>query len=150
MTATVSESGEFAKLRAIGQDVELDFRVTLLSIHRETENYLERLGRAAAEGVAVDEANNFLRWLWFSGVLSLLEKNSLVSEKFLTLRSKADGLQDICKPYLQGRNVKLAPNQSLIDEVNDKVDAILSIMAKNVTPPFPQPLKILDVGGVEQ
>jgi len=138
-----------AIIHSISQDADIDFRVNLLTIYRETENYLARLGRAANEGRAVDEANNFLRWLYFSGVLSLLEQYAVIDEKFLTLRKTADNLQDICKPHLQGRNVKESPSQSRIDEINDKVDAILSAMARNVTPPFNQPVKILDVGGVQ-
>ena len=78
----------------------------------------------------MDEANNFLRWLQFSGVCALLEHYSFVDEKFLKLRKRADELQEICKPHLQGRNIKEHPAQARIDEANDKLDTLLSIFAK--------------------
>jgi hypothetical protein len=128
---------------------KIDFGFLFLKIYKETDNYLGSLGRAASEGRGVDEANNFLRWLQFSGILRLLEMDADENPNYRTLRHKADDLQEICKPHLQGRNIKDSPNQARIDEVNAKVDAILSILAKDVTPPLPQLLKVLDVGGTQ-
>jgi hypothetical protein len=134
-------------IHAITQPAQADFGVTLSLIYRETEKYLGRLGRAASEGRAVDEANNFLRWLQFSGVCRLLESYSFIDKKFLTLRKQADELQDICKPHLQGRNIKENPSQSRIDELNDKVDIILAAIAKKATVTV-EPMKQIEVGGV--
>jgi len=118
----------------VTQEPDIDFRVILAKVFKETDSYLGRLSRAANEGRAVDEANNFLRWLQFSGVLMLLEKYSSIDEKFLTLRKTSGDLQDICKPHLQGRNIKDNPNLSRIDELNNKVDIILAAMAKSAKP----------------
>lgn len=115
-------------------DAELDFRVTLQLIYKETAAYLERLARAASEGRAIDEANNYLRWLQFSSVLRLLEKNSYVNPDFVKLRYQCEALQAICRPYLQGSNIPASPSQARIDELNDKVDIILAAMAKNISP----------------
>jgi hypothetical protein len=132
-----------ARSAAANPPSETNLTVALGQIYRETEKYLSRLGRAAHEGRAVDEANNFLRWLQFSGVCRLLEMFSGLDERFLLLREQADALQDICLPHLQGRNIKEHPNQSRIDEVNDKLDYILSKMVK------PSPLSTLttNLGG---
>lgn len=116
-------------------EAELDFRFTLQQIYKETTTYLESLGRAASEGRAVDEANNFLRWLQFSSVLRLLEKNSWFNPDFVTLRNKCKELQAICRPHLQGGRVPASPSQARIDEVNAKLDIILTAMAKPVSPP---------------
>jgi hypothetical protein len=140
-----SRSDEGELIKAIGTE----YRVNLGRIYTETERYLSNLSRAVAEGRAVDEANNFLRWLQFSGVLRLLEQNCFINEKFLKLRPQADELQNLCKPFLQGRNIKENPSQSRIDEINDKVDAILSAIAKNVSPPFVDQKRVLEIGGAK-
>ena len=106
-------------------------------IFRETKLYLENLNRAAAEGRAVDEANNFLRWLQFSGVVRLLEKYSFVQEDFKTLRAMCESVQDTCKPHLQGRKIPVSPSQSRADEANDKLDILLAVFAKNASSHFP-------------
>jgi hypothetical protein len=121
-------------IHSISQPAHIHFCARLETIFRETKKYIETLGRSASEGRGVDEANNFLRWLQFSGVCALLEDYHFVNVEFRTLRRTADGLQDICQPHLQGRNMKPPPNQSRIDEVNDKLDIILSAMAKSANP----------------
>ena len=120
-------------LHAISQEGEGDFRVMLKTICAETENYLARLSRAAHEGRAVDEANNYLRWLQFSGVLRLLEKYSFVDAKFLKLRPACEELQRICRPWLQNQIPKPSPNLARVDEINDKLDYLLSLIAKPAT-----------------
>jgi hypothetical protein len=126
-----------------------DFAVYLQVIHRETENYLARLGRAASEGRAVDEANNFLRWLQFSGVLKVLEMHAFLDRKFLTLRARADAVQEICRPHLQGRNPAVNPQLARVDELNNKVDVLLALMAKSSGAAAPEILTVTDVGGVK-
>jgi hypothetical protein len=39
-------------------------------------------------------------------------------------------LQDICRPHLQGRAQRPSPSQARVDELNDKVDVLLSLLAK--------------------
>lgn len=119
----------------------------LKRIYGETENYLQRLQRAANEGRAVDEANNFLRWLQFSGVCKLLEAYSFIEPKFGTLRGLADDVQETCRPWLQGRIEKPSPNLARVDELNNKMDVLLSMFAKAATAKVEGPLQITDVGG---
>jgi hypothetical protein len=119
---------------SVRENAELDFRVSLKTIHKETKAYLERLARAASEGRAVDEANNYLRWLQFSGIIRLLEQNSSISGDFVTLRNQCNDLQAICLPHLQGRNVAAAPSQARIDELNAKMDIVLAAIAKPISP----------------
>jgi hypothetical protein len=126
----VKQKGEVS----VGISDEAYFR----KIFTETERYLSEKARAAGEGRAIDEANNFLRWFEFSGVLGLLEKHSYVSQDFLSLRKQADDLQEICKPFLQNRNVPLPPSLSRIDELNAKVDVLLAQSAKPVAPLLPE------------
>jgi hypothetical protein len=126
-----------ASARLLGGDrenAEVDFCWTLQLIYKETKAYLESLGRAASEGRAIDEANNFLRWLQFSSILRLLEKNPSVNPNFVTLRNQCNDLQAICRPHLQGRRMVASPSQARIDEVNAKVDIILAAIAKPVSP----------------
>jgi len=46
---------------------------TLWRLWSETDRRLDRLAQSVREGVQVDEASNFSRWLRFSGILKLLE-----------------------------------------------------------------------------
>jgi hypothetical protein len=126
-----------AVISADTQDTGIDLQFMLKIIFRETKLYLENLNRAAAEGRAVDEANNFLRWLQFSGVVRLLEKYSFVQEDFKTLRAMCESVQDTCKPHLQGRKIPVSPSQSRADEANDKLDILLAVFAKNASSHFP-------------
>lgn len=47
--------------------------LTLWKIWSETDRRLDSLAQSVREGVQVDEASNFARWLRFSGILKLLE-----------------------------------------------------------------------------
>jgi hypothetical protein len=130
---------------AIGRDNEIDFRVTLGGIYGQTNSYLARLARAVEEGRAVDEANNFLRWLQFSGVLHLLERHSHIDQKFITLRKSCEDLQFRCQKWLQGQNVKLPPSVARVDEVNQKMDFLLSALARRGVISSNEPLVITNV-----
>lgn len=137
------------QLRAIGTDASIEFNVTLLGIYNETARYLGRLGRAVAEGRAVDEANNFARWLQFSGVLELLERNAGINDSFANLRNQAQEVQRGCIPSLKGQAVKALPSQSTVDEINSKVDYVLSLLAKTAQVPADAPLQLVDVSATK-
>jgi len=136
-----------AALRAIGTDAQVEFNVTLLGLYNETARYLGRLSRAVAEGRAVDEANNFVRWLQFSGVLELLERNAGANENFFNLRNQAQEVQRSCIPSLKGNTLKASPSQSTVDEINTKVDYVLSLLAKTVAGGETAPLQIVEING---
>lgn len=56
-------------------DIKSPGRVELHVIWRETSNRLTVLHRRVLEGVDVEAASEFVRWLQFSGVVKLLEAN---------------------------------------------------------------------------
>ena len=85
----------FAELCAIGEDSQIDYRVLLDTICRETSRHLDVLGREIRENKNVFEASRYLRWLEFSGVLKLLEKYCLPGQDFSLLRKKVgDSVND--------------------------------------------------------
>ena len=114
-------------LKFVSSDAQLDFRVTLDTIYNETANYLQRLATAVNDSHSADEANNFLRWLQFSGVIKLLETNKRIAPKFLDLRKKASDLQCICQPFLRNSDYKPG-HQSEQNDLGSKMDELLAMM----------------------
>jgi len=54
------------------QNVSSDW-LKYYTLGKETERYLDCLAKQVREGIGVDEAANFGRWLQFSGVVEILE-----------------------------------------------------------------------------
>ena len=130
--ARTSSEG-LAKLRAIGQDPQLDYRVTLDRIFRETCNHLDSLGRHVGEGMNFLEVSLFLRWLEFSGVMELLSRHALPGQDFGGLRLKLDDLMARCRPLLQGQRVKNTYSEPDIVSINRKLDDVLAALARPAT-----------------
>ena len=63
----------------------------------ETDRFLDGLAASVREGKAVEEASNFARWLQFSGVLNLLEKN----RQPFPLPCNGDELRRKCQDLVQ-------------------------------------------------
>ena len=124
---------------------ESELAFNLLVIHRVTSDYLARLSRAVEEGRAVDEANNYLRWLQFSGICRLLERCSDDNPEWRELRKKADDLQALCRPHLQGQNIPVSPSLARVDEINNKLDYMLSMLPKQPSQPIPEKILIAEV-----
>jgi hypothetical protein len=111
--------------------------VMLHVLWRETFNYLERLQRAVAEGRAVDEASHYGRWLLFSGLIKIFEAYPQDKPHEVDgpkLRKLADDVVYACGQIYKGGKMPINPSEARVDELNSKVDKILSLMAKDVTP----------------
>jgi len=117
---------KWSQLRAIGEDSELGYRVTLQRICSESFRYLESLARDAREGKHVFEAANFCRWLRFSGVTDLLERYAMPGQNFSTLSKAVDDLISDCGEQFRGGKVLPKYSESDIAEINRKLDVLLS------------------------
>lgn len=122
----------FAELRAIGQDSRIDCAVILETIDRETSRYVEMLGREIREGKGVYEASRFLRWLHFSGILSLLENYCLPGQDFSPLLKKVGELTSECGERLKGGRESVKYAESDIAEINRKLDVLMASSARPV------------------
>jgi hypothetical protein len=114
------------RLRAIGQDPEIELRVTLRTIFTETERYLETLVREVRECKSVNEASHFCRWLQFSGVLKLLEAHPTPDADFKKLRKKVNDIVFDCGELYKGGRADAKYGASDIAEINSKLDFLLS------------------------
>lgn len=122
----------YMKLRAIGEDSELGYRVTLERICSETCRYLETLGREVREGKNVVEAANFARWLRFSGVLDLFSRYALPDQTFPAFERKIVDLLDACGEHFRGGRTVPNYDQSDIAEISRKLDVLLAVNARPV------------------
>lgn len=123
-------SARVARLRAIGQDPVIDYRVTLQRIFDETCSHLDALGRHAGEGKNFVEVSLFLRWLEFSGVMELLSRHAAPGQDFSGLRLKLDNLTARCRPLLQGQRVANQYSEPDITAINRKLDNVLAALAR--------------------
>lgn len=119
---------------------------SLVKLQRETLGMLLHLERAVSEGRAVDEASNFCRWLTFSGLCHLLE--SFSGEPPWNIDGKevrlvAQRVIAACGVIHKGGRMPANPQQSTVDEINAKMDYILSRMAKPAPPAPPVAVQIL-------
>jgi hypothetical protein len=125
----------YQKLRSIGDDTQLAYRVNLQTISAETLRYLGTLARGVHENKNVTEAANFLRWLQFSGVLELLERYAMPGQDFRSLRGKVSELILECGERFRGGHQEANYSQSDIEAINRKLDVLLSQAAR----PSPAP-----------
>jgi hypothetical protein len=103
----------------------------------ETKGKLLSLERAVAQGRAVDEASNFSRWLFFSGLCELLESASGIPPWNIDgkeVRVIAERVTYACGLIYKGGKQPVNPQQSTVDEINAKVDYLLSKLAKPAPP----------------
>lgn len=137
---------EQRRLAAIGRDPELDFRVNLHRIFIETDRRLELLAQSVRECKDVNEANNFARWLQFSGILKLLETHPQAKPANVDgarLHRKASDLAYECGQLFRGGKADPKYTQSDIAEINRK----LGVIAEQVGVEFrPSITETADVG----
>ena len=122
----VMPTDQYARLRAIGTDPEIAFRVLLKRIYAETDLRLDTLARQVREAKAVNEASNFCRWLQFSGVMSLL---ALCPIPEIDLKAFERKLRDIiwdCGELYKGGKANAKYAESDIAEINRKLDLLAS------------------------
>jgi hypothetical protein len=110
---------------------------TLHWLWKETYNRLSTLERAVAEGRAVDEASNFGRWLVFSDLYDIFNAHPQahpMEVDGLKIRELGDRVVAACGKIYRGGKTPRNPSQSTVDEINSKMDVILSHLAKNISP----------------
>jgi hypothetical protein len=125
-------------------------QVTIARIYSETLNHLERhLGRVK-EGLDVDGACFFARWLFWSGIPRLLNENSTPPGELGMLKCdgahfawKLNELLEACNEYYRtGKPAGL--HKSELDSLREKLDKLssnLELVAGHVSklsPPVPQ------------
>jgi len=130
LTPARKSPDRYARLRAIGQDQNLDYRVTLERFFNETCNHLDNLGRHVGEGMNFVEISLFLRWLEFSGALELLLRHAAPGQDFSGIRLKVDNLMERCRPLLQGQRVRKTYSEPDIIAINRKLDDLIAAVAR--------------------
>jgi hypothetical protein len=107
-----------------GSSVHTD-TVTFWKIWSETDRRLDSLTRCVREGVQVDEASNFARWLRFSGILALLqpfEQDVPLPIRAAELRRKCEDLIYECGEWYRLHERSFKPRDSYISQ--SKLEAI--------------------------
>lgn len=110
-------------------------------LYKETCDYLERLERAVQQGRGVDEASHFARWLQFSGLYKIFEaypQPPPLEVNGKKIRELGERVVAACGVIYKGGKLPLNPSQSTTDEINAKLDILLSNFAKPISQPVPQ------------
>jgi hypothetical protein len=103
----------------------MDDLVTYHRIWSETDRRLDALLAQVREGVNVDEASNFSRWLTFSGILGLLsthEQEVPLPIRALDLKRKCDVLTFACGEWYSLHATSFKPRDAYVSQ--SKLDAI--------------------------
>jgi len=111
--------------------------VTLHWLWKETISKLESLARAVHDGRAVDEASSFSRWLNFSGLIKIFDAYPQPAPLTVdggAVQRLVDQVIASCGQVYRGGKMPVNPSTSRIDELNEKVDRILSHIAKPIPP----------------
>jgi len=138
-------------------------KVFLHVLWRETSNRIEVLQRRVNEGVDVDAASEFCRWLRFSGILKLLEsapdddrlpcKGSLLSRQVQTLLSGcgefyAKHERSNVKPPAQVPRSELEGIHAQLNEMRKAIAKLSPSSIETVDPGQPLGLHVIE-GGVK-
>jgi hypothetical protein len=124
-----------ANLRAVGQDPDIHFWVTLRRIHSETMRLLEAYAVEVRECKNVQEASRFCRWLQMSGITSLLESHPQEDVDFRTLARKSQDIVFDCGEFFKGGKVSPRYAESDITEIHKRLDFLTSIFQKPICQP---------------
>jgi len=143
------------------ENVSLD-DVTLFQIYRESNSRIDVYASRIREGVGVLEASDFARWLQFSGIVKLIEANS-IQKPFVVdgraLRKKTEDLIYECGEWFRlHENSNLKPDPAIprteLERINASLATITQTLAtlsppKSETPAVGQApaLRVID-GGV--
>lgn len=104
---------------------------------QETSRYLAALTRSVREVKRVDEASQFGRWLVMSGALDMLSELPQMAVEASRLRSEADCLVMACGDLYKSGKSHPKYSQGDIIEINQKLDLLMSQLAKPVLPQLP-------------
>lgn len=99
--------------------------VTFHRIWAETDRRLDSLLAQVREGVGVDEASNFSRWLFFSGILNLLiphEQETPLPVRAIELKRKCNTLTDACGEWYSIHEHSNKPRDAYVSQ--SKLDSI--------------------------
>ena len=114
-------------------------------IWRETDRRLDSLSAQVREGVAVDEASNFGRWLSFSGVIKVLEAcehGKPLPVRGAELRAKCEALISDCGDWYAKHERSNVPRDAYVSR--SKLEALereVQRMAgelRRLSPPLPK------------
>jgi len=106
----------------------------ILTAHRiwsETDRRIESLLAQVREGVAVDEASNFSRYLIFSGIFGLLlpyEQDVPLPIRSLELKRKCDTLAAACGEWYSLHERSLKPRDAYVSK--SRLEAIEARLAR--------------------
>lgn len=106
--------------------------VDALELHwlwKETDNRLESLAQQVREIKNVAEAANFCRWLQFSGILKILERNPQPFPLLVDgvgLRRKVNNLTYECGECFKAGKADAKYAASDMAEINRKLDSLLA------------------------
>jgi hypothetical protein len=109
-------------------------KTDLATLHRiwsETDRRLDSLSKQVREGVNVDEASNFCRWLQFSGVLKFLEpfeQDVPLPIRARELRRKCEVLISECGDWYRYHERSNCPRDAYISR--SKLESIESRLSK--------------------
>lgn len=95
---------------------------------KETNAYLDALLAACREGKRVEEASRYCRWLQFSGVIKLLERNPQADPLPVdgkAVRRKVADVLDEAAEWLKGGKSVPRYVESDIAQINRKLDELL-------------------------
>ena len=101
---------------------------------RETNNRIEHYTKLVAEGMLVDEASQFARWLQFSGLLGVFKQypqQSPLPVDGVSLAKKTDALVSACGEIYQrcGKSPEPEYKKSDIDQIKEQLAAITAKLA---------------------
>ena len=106
--------------------------VTLYQLWAETDCRIDSLAKQVREGVAVDEASNFSRWLVRSGVLKILEATDFSKTQLYAdvpgLKKKSEQLVADCGDWYAKHERSRTPREAYISV--SKLDALEKQIAR--------------------
>ena len=109
----------------------------LWRIYSETMSRLDKFDRCVQEGKALEQALDFARWLFFSGIITLCEMNPQpfpLKVDGSMLRWKCEDLQRKVQERFRLNDTSPRVSKTEMDTLHDKLDKIAGFLSR-----FPQP-----------
>ena len=118
--------------------VATDIEVILHRIWSETNNRLSTLSERVAENRSVDEAREFSNWLFWSGILELLERESCggpLKVDGSNLRWKCKELEGQCQERYRLNDVRPHVEALQLQSIHEKLNLMAGYLSKLVVSP---------------
>ncbi len=127
--------------------------MTLYILWRETDTRIDSLMKQVREGVAVDEASNFARWVRFSGVVQILSNadfsNSQLVADVSGLKLKLQDLVWECGEWYRKHERSNTPRDAYVSasklEALEKQMRQMSEQLARLAPPMPDSVPQLTI-----